>query len=111
GQPLASGDAAGTAILWDLDSGKAAQTIRAHRGPIRALTFAQQGRLLLSAGEDSTVRFWDTATGQMARKLLPAHTAPVDAIAALDAPNARGEIDTTFVTGGQDQSVKFWVLA
>jgi WD40 repeat protein len=108
---LASGDAGGMVIFWDTESGKLVQKFQAHEGAARALTFAEKGELLLTGGNDGSIRIWDTTTGRLARKILPAHTAPVNAIAAIDVPDAKTQVRTHFITGGQDQSVKLWVLA
>jgi WD40 repeat protein len=43
--------------LWDLASGKLRATFREHAGPVEALAFARDSRLLASAGGE--VRLWD----------------------------------------------------
>src|SRR5262245_8789298 len=48
-------------------------TIRlTHAGSVSAVTFAPDGRLLASTGQDGAVRLWETATGKPVRH-WPAH--------------------------------------
>jgi len=50
-----AGDPAAPRAVLTLDTGAG------HIGPITALTFSRDGKRLLTAGEDRTVRVWDTA--------------------------------------------------
>jgi WD40 repeat protein len=52
--------AAGPSALdvWDIRAGKQLASLTAHTGKIHALTLADEGRVLISAGEDATLRLW-----------------------------------------------------
>ena len=83
GRLLATGGRDGRVILWPLGGG-AARTAR-HEGPVRDLVFADEGQLLVSASEDSTVRGWATASaGELWR-----HRLRSAATEALVSPNGR----------------------
>jgi serine/threonine-protein kinase len=47
-----------------------------HNGSVLAVAFSADGKKLLSAGKDQTVRLWDVATGQEVKKLSGLLTAP-----------------------------------
>lgn len=65
GKVLASG---GTTIqLWEVATGRPLSTTERHRGPVRALAFAPDGRLLASAGEDG-ILIWDMASRRLLRR-------------------------------------------
>ena len=63
---LASGAADGTIALSALGEPGPRHFLHAHRGPVTALRFACDGKLLASAssGEDHSVAVWDPATGR-----------------------------------------------
>ncbi|MGH9427215.1 MAG: WD40 repeat domain-containing protein, partial [Terriglobia bacterium] len=41
-----------------------------HRGPLFAVTFSSDGKLLASGGEDGVIRFWEPQTGGLKRTLI-----------------------------------------
>jgi WD40 repeat protein len=40
-------------------------TIKEHRGPVADIVFAPDGRRFVTAGEDKSVRIWNTATAKL----------------------------------------------
>jgi WD40 repeat protein/serine/threonine protein kinase len=77
----ASADLAGTVILWNLDGGRERARIKdAHAGPIHALAFSRDGKMLATGGDDRAVRLWQTADEK--KKLdLPGHAGPIQCVA------------------------------
>jgi transcription initiation factor TFIID subunit 5 len=62
GRILASGDISGNIIFWDIESGKAIKRCRGHgKGGIHSLSFSVETSVLVSGGQDGTVRVWDVA--------------------------------------------------
>jgi len=57
-----------TAIrFWDLTTGWERQTFAGHMDPAVNLAFAHDGKILVSTGNDETIRLWDVATGRELR--------------------------------------------
>jgi WD40 repeat protein len=48
-----------TVRLWDLAAGQAVLTLRGHTRIIHSIRFLSEGRRLVSASADRTVRVWD----------------------------------------------------
>ena len=62
GTVLASGDEAGTIILWDVATGQQLSQIAGHTGGITGLVFSADGKQLASSSLDGTARLWDIST-------------------------------------------------
>jgi WD40 repeat protein len=54
---------------WDLASGKEVRQFEGHTGVVRHVTISPDGKQLLSAGFDGTVRLWDLETGKELKKI------------------------------------------
>lgn len=61
---LASGSHDRSVRLWDLDGKGPNQVLQGHEGPVRHVSFSEDGLRLVSSSEDRTVRVWTLATEQ-----------------------------------------------
>jgi WD40 repeat protein len=109
GKRVAAGGGDFSVRLWDPDTAKTAppQQHDDHRGVVTAVTFAQDGLVLISAGQDGTVRAWSTAPHGKVAFVLP--TDPADRMGKLSclavSPNGR-----LLLCGGQGKVVHLWDL-
>lgn len=81
---LATGSSSGLVVFWDVGSWRPTGQIAAHGSDVESLAFAPNGSVLASAGDDSTVRLWNTgqARAETVRPSLPAGSAQSCAAAA-----------------------------
>ncbi len=77
----------------------AAQELRGHGGPVRALAVAPDGRIALSGSFDTSAILWDVERG-LAVAVLRGHESSVNAVLAL--PDGR------FATAGEDGRILLW---
>jgi len=63
GRLVAVGTDEGSVTVCDVRTGKRLWQTVAHRGGLRALTFSHDEGTLASAGNDHTIRLWDSLTG------------------------------------------------
>lgn len=64
GQPVAASVGRdGNLIVWDLQTRLPVRLIAAHDGPAWSVAWTPDGRFILSAGSDGSVRVWHAATG------------------------------------------------
>jgi hypothetical protein len=91
----------GQVQLWDLSATPPRHSAhQTHAGGVTAVAFSRDGKLLVSAGADRAVRFWDLAAGR-AIAALEWHIATINALAF----SPDGE---TLATGSDDGTVKLW---
>ena len=58
-------------ILWDVATRDEVRWLRGHTNTIWALAFSPDGKTLASGSADQTVKFWDTATGELRETIVP----------------------------------------
>jgi hypothetical protein len=87
-------------LLWDVPGGRLESTLPGHPGGSRCVSFAPDGRLLASGGEDGLIRLWDTNMGEE-RVGLEWHLDVVCSVAF--APDG-----LTLASGSFDGAIKLW---
>jgi WD40 repeat protein len=109
GERIAVAGASGTiTIVTPAKSRGAARAFRAHHGPVRDLCLiARPGRppLLASAGNDATIRIWDTATWAPHHDPLTGHHGWIWSLTAL--PAAPGSAPR-LASAGADGTIRIW---
>jgi WD40 repeat protein len=101
GKWLAGRNAGGNdVVLWDAHTLRTVAQWQGHNGAINAIAFDRDGRRLVSASNDRTVRLWDTATGKCLR-VFEGHTDEVFAV-AFHPDGAR------IASAGRDRAVWLW---
>jgi WD40 repeat protein len=78
------------------------RTFAGHPGRVSCVHFTADGRRLLSAGHDGTLRLWDVSTGQCLRTFEGHEGAVTSACLSAD--------DRRALSGGLDRSVRLWDL-
>jgi transcription initiation factor TFIID subunit 5 len=80
GKILASADTGGNIFFWDLSKGTRIKRSRGHaKGGIYSLSFSVESNVLVSGGQDGTIRLWDVelpADGHKAAAQLQQGTQP-----------------------------------
>jgi WD40 repeat protein/energy-coupling factor transporter ATP-binding protein EcfA2 len=63
GKTLASGDAYGTIILWDVETRQATAILPTSQLEIQSVAYSPDGKKLASSGRDKTILLWNLANG------------------------------------------------
>lgn len=101
GKTLASsGSSDGTIQLWHVDTGNLVQTLEGHTETVTALTFAPDGKTLVSGSNDDTLRVWESPTGTL-RRVLAGHGNDVKAVVF-------SRDGKRIASGSKDASVRLW---
>jgi len=85
---------------WDAQTGNLKHTMTGHGGLIKSIMFSSDGKKIVSASYDMTVRVWDAVEGKQIHKLA-GHTDIVYSAAI----SAKGE---WIVSGGKDRVLRVW---
>ncbi|MCA9912748.1 MAG: WD40 repeat domain-containing protein, partial [Anaerolineae bacterium] len=105
GSQLASGDAEGSLVFWDVASGDMLVAIDgAHLGGLEALAYVPDGGVLVSSGRDALIRRWDTTDYVSIGEPMDEHTARVTSLAF--SPDG-----SMMVSGSYDNHVLLWDTA
>jgi WD40 repeat protein len=65
GKRFVTGSQAGTAKVWDLQSGRELFTLSGHTSTVYRVAYSPDGTLIATAAYDSTAKVWDAATGKL----------------------------------------------
>jgi WD40 repeat protein len=88
-------------FVLERDTGRVLVVCRGHTAAVNSVCFHADGRTLLTAGGDRTVRLWVAATGEPRRPPLRGHTDEV--FSAVFVPG-----EARVVSGGRDRVVRIW---
>ncbi len=99
---LATGDASGKVVIWNLANGAPRHQLAEHTDEVNSLAFSPDGRTLATAGEDGRVVLWSTDNGQKMQS-LEGHHGPVRAVAF----SRDGE---WLASGGEEAKVLVWEM-
>jgi len=86
--------------IWDLEKGEYQASLKGHTDRVNSVAITPNGKRILSASEDKTIRVWDAQTGQELT-ILEGHKKGVMEITVLsDGQKA--------VSGSDDKTLKLW---
>ena len=57
--------------IWEVGTGREVHTLTGHTDSIRTIAFSPNGKILVSGSWDKTLRFWNTAKGQLVATTIP----------------------------------------
>jgi len=101
--PVAAIAADRNIILWDFRTGAVVRKWQAHAGAVTAVQFAEDGKLLLTGGDDAQVKLWNPTDGKLLVNLT-GHAAGIRGVTAK--PGGRWVLSAS-----ADGTVKLWDAA
>jgi WD40 repeat protein len=102
GKTLLSGGVWDSAVhFWDIRTGKERRRLAGHSSLVTSLGFSPDGKTVITASRNKTIRVWEAATGKEQRSFLGKHHG-FDPVAF--SPDRK----TVAVGGWQDATVRLW---
>ena len=105
GRSFASGRSDGIVQLWALD-GSLIQTFQGHRDWVEAMTFSKDGKFLLTASDDQTVRRWTLGTGASLVTEAIRFTGHINQVKSV-VISPDGQV---VATAGEDRTIRLWTM-
>jgi len=96
---IAVGGYSGVITILDVITGNQVTVLSGHTGMVQTLTFAPDGKSLISGSNDKTVKLWDMQTGGIV-KTFSGHTSAVLSVSL--SPSS------TIASGSEDMSIHLW---
>jgi WD40 repeat protein len=90
----------GKAEVWEVPSGRRVAVLLGHTGPVLAVAFSADGKLLATAGFDGTTRLWDSSNWR-GLAVLHGHEGPVLSVTL-------GKVGRVVATTGADGTTRIW---
>ncbi|MGB1318527.1 MAG: WD40 repeat domain-containing protein, partial [Flavobacteriales bacterium] len=60
----------GEVFIWDLDGTSSRKKLKGHFGSITDVRYTENGKYLISAGEDGQIKVWDSSTGMCLKRII-----------------------------------------
>jgi WD40 repeat protein len=91
---------------YDAATGRIRLRLGSHQGPVGAVRYSPDGKVIATAGDEAVIRLWDAATGKLLRR-LDGHKAVKgdyqNMLAIAFSPDSK-----QLVSGGADKAVRLW---
>ena len=119
GTHFAAGALSGAVYVWEVSTGALARTWNAHFKAVSAVSFAAEGSMLVTAGEDTVVSAWSMASvldpAAAAAPPVPTHSwaehaLPVTSLAVGGGPAGGSGGSGLVASASADRTCKIWTL-